>query len=136
MTETVIHCRHNVAAWLLIFVGMIFVLIGCENVYRWFGFTEEQVAEQTAKDAAAVEDVVEHGREIGWQIATTVIAGVGAVVSGLLGKWLGTERKISRAVIAGVEAADKQNVKEAIKREALSLGVESKLHKRVEALTA
>ena len=128
-------CKYNTAGAVILAIGVIYLVVGCASVYDKLGFTEDEINELTAADRALVRQAIEGGREWIWQMATVATSGLGAILSGLLGTWLRKERKINTAIIAGVEAADKSPVKEAIKREALSAGVESSLHKRVLALT-
>lgn len=124
----------NLVAGVLVLVGLAFAAVGCGQLYKLAGLPPEKVDELTAEDQAVTVELIREGREQLWQIATLVVAGVGTIVSGLLAKWLGVERKINRAVIAGVEQAEDGNAKAAIKQQATVAGVQEVLHKRVKAL--
>ena len=87
------------------------------------------------KDQAETIRFIETNRELFWQIATVATAGVGTILSALLARWVGVERKISGAIIAGVESADNGDVKKAVQAKAVAAGVEGKLAKRVKAIT-
>ena len=119
----------------LIAIGVCFVLIGCTQFYRTIGLTDRQATTQVAEDQAVAIRVIESGRELLWQVISVAVAGVGAVLTGLLGRWLGTERKMTRAMIRGIEATTSDKVKASVQAMARAAGVEGKLHKRVRALT-
>jgi len=78
---------------------------------------------------------VSAGGTLAWQLATILLGGAGTIVSTLLAKWLGTEKKITTSLIRGVEKGKGGSVKETIKAEATSAGVEAELHTRVASLT-
>ncbi|MBA7700925.1 hypothetical protein ES703_109651 [subsurface metagenome] len=120
---------------LFIFIGSLFCLAGCAQLYKLIGLTPEQTADQIGKDQKAIAKVLDTARLDITQLITTIIAGIGAIASGFLAKWLGTERKITKVLITGIENADTTEVKQAVKANALSAGVESQLHARVKALT-
>jgi len=157
MTETRRKRIRKTVGNLLIVLSLAFVVIGCTGLYRMFGLSEDAAEEQAGLDQAALQDAVKDavvqvqaglaagqdlktvavkaGSAFVWQIATVLVSGIGAVLSGLLGKLLKTERKITAAVITGVEKGSKSEVKESIQRAAIAAGVEPALHKRVKALT-
>lgn len=134
-TETPLRCKHNTAGLILIASGVLFLLIGCTGLYKTIGLTEEQAAAQTAKDQAATQQITNQIRLTTTELITTSIAGAGAILSGLLAKWLGTERKITTALITGIESAKNDTVKETIHAKATAAGIEPLLHARVKALT-
>lgn len=136
MSETKLNCSYNLAGVLLIALGIGFLIVGCAGLYGKLGLSPEQIERQTIADQQLVEQAITGGRELVWQIATVAVSGIGAILAGLLGKWLKVERTISTAMIQGVEKADKSTVKESIERSATALGVEAQLHKRVQALTS
>lgn len=158
MSEPRLKCVRKTAGNLLIVLSLAFVVVGCASLYRTLGLSEDTAEEQAALDQAALQDAVKDavdqvqadlaagqdlktvavkaGSAFAWQIATVLVSGIGAVISGFLAKWLKTERKITAAVVTGVEKADKSEIKESIQREAIAAGVEPVLHKRVKALTS
>jgi len=92
-------------------------------------------------DAAEVQQLVEQKtaetlattwRAV-FEIAAAGVAGVGTVLSTILAKLLATEKKITGAMMTGIEAADNGKVKAAVQASASAAGVEAKLHKRVDA---
>lgn len=125
----------NAAALLLIFLGSTLFLIGCAQLYKMIGLTEEQTAAQVAQDQAAIQQTIEQVRWTTHEIITTALAAAGTIASGLFARWLGTERKITTALIGAIEHADNTTTKEIITTKAISAGVESKLNARVRALT-
>lgn len=135
MPKTEIHCRHNTAGLFLLLIGSALVIIGCESLYHTIGLTDEQTAQQLAADQEALQGLLTTGRTTLYDIIVTIMAGGGTILSGLLAKWLGTERKITTAMIQGIESADPGTVKEEVQKKAIAAGVESKLHSRVVALT-
>lgn len=118
-----------------ILIGSLFCLAGCAQLYKLIGLTDEQTQDQLTKDQADRQQIIEGIRLTTTELITTAIAGVGAIASGFLAKWLGTERKITKVLITGVEKATSNAAKEQIQKQALAAGVESQLHKRVQALT-
>lgn len=128
-------CTHNTAGLFFILLGTLFALVGCHQVYKFVGLSDEQAAAQVAQDQQATQQVIEQARLTAYDIITTTIAAVGSIASGLLAKWLGTERKITTALIQGIESGETLGVKEAVQQKATAAGVESVLHARVQALT-
>lgn len=63
------------------------------------------------------------------------MAGAGAILSGLLARWLGTERKMTNTLITAIETNDSNTLKEIIKAKATKNGIQPKLEARVQALT-
>lgn len=124
-----------VLCWGLIFLGVLFLLIGCGPIYKSLGFTDVEAEEQVAKDKAEIIDAIENSRAIFWQTVSGALAGLGAIVSGLLGKWLSTERKVSSTLIKGIETAKAESVKETVHKLSVVNGVEKTLAKRVDAIT-
>ena len=151
-------CRHNWIFYVMLSLGLVFIIVGCAGVYRTLGVPDEQAANQGALDEAAITAAVTEGMTeftnqlaagqplpaaaasagsaLAWKLATILLGGAGTIISTLLAKWLGTERKITSSIIRGVEKGDKPGIKESIKAEAMSAGVEVALHKRVTALTS
>lgn len=135
----------------------LFLLIGCASLFRSAGLTDEQAAAQTAElqkvitlaGSEALETIqsgLSEGHDLKtiavkasstslWKIIAAAGAALGIVLNGLLAKWLSTEKKITTAVITGVEDAHASDVKASIKRNATAAGIESKLSARVKALT-
>ncbi len=121
-----------------VYIGVIlfcFVFIGCQGIYKALGVPADKAAELGALDQEKTLAAVEAGRDIFWQTVSALVAGVGAVTTTVLGKWLSTERKITTAVIKGVEKAKEDNVKVSINTIATNLGIEANLSKRVAKLT-
>lgn len=135
MQTSTLQCRHQTAGLIIIIIGLLFITIGCEKLYRTIGLTEQQTTEQLAQDRAAIEGILNTSRSQLYDIIMTIIAGTGATLSGVLAKWLKTEKKITKAIIQGVEAAEQTTVKAAIQEKATAAGVEAKLKVRVNALT-
>lgn len=133
--QTFLRCSQTTAALLFIIIGTFFVLTGCTQFYKTIGMTDEQAADQVAQDQVIKKQILGDLRLTTTGIITTTIAGLGAIASGFLAKWLGTERKISKALITGIESANSTPVKQAVTTKALAAGVEKKLHARVKALT-
>lgn len=130
-----LNCKHNTAGLIFIAIGSIFILVGCTKLYDSLGLNPEQTAAQVAEDQEAIQKIIGQTRITTTEIITTALAGVGAILSGLLAKWLGTERKITTALITGIEAADPGAVKEEVQKKAIAAGVEPQLHAKVVALT-
>jgi len=133
--STVLKCSQTTATFLFILIGSLFIFIGCEQLYKTIGLTDEQTAAQVAKDQADRQKIVEEIRLTTTELITTTIAGLGAIASGFLAKWLDTERKITTALITGIEASNDTTVKESVNKTATAAGIEPKLHKRVLSLT-
>lgn len=115
----------------IIVLGALFVLIGCGQIYKKLGLTPDQAADQVAADQQATSAILDQTRTTTTEIITTIIAGLGATASGILAKWLNTERKITKALITGVESNPTGNVKKSIEAKATAAGVEDTLHARV-----
>lgn len=133
--STVLNCSQKTAAILFIFVGSLFTFTGCAQLYKFLGLTEQQTQEQISEDQKTIIRTVTQVRTTAAEILTTLIAAAGTIATGFLAKWLHTERKITKAVITGVEDNPTGNVKESIEAKATALGVQPKLHARVKALT-
>lgn len=133
--SAVLACSYQTAGIIFIVLGCLFVTVGCEKLYSTIGLSDEQIAEQTAQDQEAIENIIETGRTQIYDVVVTILAGTGGILSGLLAKWLKTERKITTAIIQGVETASSDNVKTSIQQKATAAGVENELHTRVSALT-
>lgn len=153
----VLNCSRTTATIIIFTTIFLFVLVGCANLFRSAGLTDQQAAEQTAQlkaalknaTTAAIADVqtgLAEGHDLKtialkttssflWKIIAATGATVGVVLNGLLAKWLSTEKKITQAIITGVESNPAGDVKESIQAKATALGVEHQLHKRVLALT-
>jgi len=134
--STALECSRKTAIILFILTGTLFILTGCTQLYRWIGLTPEQTADQVAKDQTARQEIADKIRLTTTELILTITSGLGAIASGFLAKWLGTERKITAAMITGVEAAATDGtVKKSITAKATAAGIEPILHRRVVALT-
>lgn len=133
--HTEIRCRHNTAGLILILIGTLFVFTSCTAFYRAIGLTDEQAKAQTEKDQESRQNLTDQFRLTTTELISSAMAGAGAILSGLLARWLGTERKMTTALITGIEKADTPNVKKYVKAKAITAGIESKLNARVQALT-
>lgn len=155
--QTFFNCSRATATIIITITILLFVLIGCASLFRSAGLTDQQAAEQTAQlqtalqgaATAAIADIqtgLQEGHDLKtiavktssafiWKIIAAAGASLGIVLNGLLARWLGTEKKMTRAMIAAVEKTPNNNVKESIKAEAQLAGVEPQLHRRVQALT-
>ncbi len=132
---TMLRCSQTTATITFILIGTLFCLAGCAQLYKFAGLTDDQIAVQVAQDQKAISKILDTTRIDLTQIITTTIAGLGAIASGFLAKWLGTERKITASMIGAIEHAGNDSVKTAIKNHATTSGVEPQLHARVRALT-
>ena len=118
-----------------ILIGSLFSLAGCAQLYKLLGLSDRQAADQVAADQTARQEIIQGIRLTTTELITTAIAGIGAIASGFLAKWLSTEKKISKAMITGIEKANELTVKTSVHKQAVAAGIESKLHTRVKALT-
>ena len=132
---TILKCSQKTTMTVFILIGSLFCLTGCAQLYKLIGLTEEQTEEQLAEDQKTIIRTITLTRNTAADIITTAVAGIGTIASGFLAKWLRTERKITKALITGVEKANDTNVKESIATAAGTAGIEPKLHDRVKALT-
>lgn len=119
----------------LIGLGFLFTLVGCAQVYKFLGLTEKQTKEQVSKDQKTIIRTITEVRTTTADIISATVAGIGALASGLLARLLGTERKITKAMIVGIEKTPELDVKKNVRTEAISAGIEKALHKRVASLT-
>ena len=133
--QTILRCSQTTATILFITIGALFLLSGCYGLYKTIGLTDDQAAAQASADQQTITQILDQSRTSTTQIITSAIAGLGAIASGILAKWLGTERKITQVLITGIEKADDSTLKDTVRTEAISSGVEKALHKRVNALT-
>ena len=133
--KTILHCSHNTAGIVFILIGTLFILTGCTALYKALGLSDQQAQDQTAKDQTDRQKIIDQVRFTSTEIIITAVAGAGAILSGLLARWLGTERKITTALITGIEAAKDPNVKKSVAAKATAAGIEPSLHRRVTALT-
>lgn len=133
--ETLLRCSQTTATFIFILLGSLFILTGCSQLYKMIGLSPEQAAEQTAKDQESRGELVNQFRTTTSELVSYAIAGIGSIASGFLAKWLGTERKITAALITGIESAGEMGAKESVKAKATASGVESALHARVLKLT-
>lgn len=104
-------------------------------MYRAIGMDEEQVTTQVQKDQTVITKILDTTRATTTEIILTALSGLGAILSGFLAKWLGTERKITKALITGIEDAEQTSVKGHVRDSATQLGVQQILEKRVRSLT-
>ncbi len=119
----------------IIALGVLFLLIGCGQLYKKLGLTPEQSAAQVQKDQTTTAIIVDQFRATTSDIITTALAGLGAIASGILAKYLGTERKITAILINTIEDSDIDNIKTIVQKKAKKAGIEPALNKRVTALT-
>lgn len=132
---TVLNCTRTTAMIVFILIGSLFTLTGCAQLYKLFGLSDRQAADQVAQDQAAIAKIAQDVRFTTTEILTTAIAGIGAIASGLLAKWLGTERKITKVLITSIEDANADLTKKTIHKNATRADIEPQLHARVKALT-
>ena len=135
MKNTALHCTQKTAAILFILIGSLFTFTGCIQLYKLLGLTEEQTQEQVAEDQKTIIRTITQVRTTAAEIITTAVAGLGAIASGFLAKFLHTERKITTILIKGIETGENPTVKEAVHSKAVAAGLEPKLAARVQALT-
>lgn len=133
--QTILPCSLRTAAILFVLIGTLFTITGCLQLYKTIGLTDDQVQDQLTKDQDSRQKIIQQVRFTTTEIITTALAGIGTIASGILAKWLGTERKITSTLISAVESTKNPDLKETIKNKATSAGIEPKLHKRVSALT-
>lgn len=133
--QTILRCSQTAAFFLFLFLGLIFTFAGCAQMYKALGLTDQQAADQVAKDQDSRGDLIDQVRTSTTEIISTALAGLGAIASGFLAKWLGTERKITKALITGIESAKDLDVKRVVKSKATAAGIEPKLAARVRSLT-
>jgi len=153
----VLNCSRTTATVIISVTIFLFILIGCQSLFRSAGLTDEQAAQQTAQlksalegaTAAAIADIqtgLEQGHDLKtiavktssaflWKIIAAAGATVGVVLNGLLAKWLRTEKKITKVLITGVEKTNSTDLKQSIAAAAGAAGLEPQLHARVKALT-
>ena len=122
-------------AMALICLGVLFSITGCTQIYKLIGLTEEQTNEQVDLDRQVITRTITEVRTQAADLITTAVAAAGTIASGLLATWLGRERKITKALIVGIENSPELDTKKNVRNAAISAGVEKALHKRVEALT-
>jgi len=134
-TKTLLNCSTTTTFVFFTLIGSLFILVGCSALYRAIGLTDEQAAAQLAKDQAARQEITNKLRLTITEIILTITSGLGALASGFLAKWLNTERKITTALITGIESAEPGNIKKEVQAKATAAGVESALHARVLKLT-
>lgn len=132
---TVLNCTRTTAMIAFILIGSLFCLAGCAQLYKLIGLSDDQTADQVAADQTARQEIIQGIRLTTTELLTTAIAGIGAIASGFLAKWLGTERKITAVLIDTIETVDDGRIKTTANGKARNAGVESKLHARVKALT-
>ncbi|MCK5480830.1 MAG: hypothetical protein KAJ06_06775 [Gammaproteobacteria bacterium] len=132
---TLLKCSQTTATFSFILLGSILIFAGCAQLYRTIGMNEDQVSEQVAADQKVRGEIIDTVRVTTTEMITTALAGLGTIVSGFLARWLGTERKITKTLITGIESNDSKSTKEAVHSMAVAAGVEKKLHKRVAKLT-
>lgn len=133
--QTILRCSQSTAFVLFFLLGSFFLLAGCAQMYRAIGMDEEQVTTQVQKDQTVITKILDTTRATTTEIILTALSGLGAILSGFLAKWLGTERKITKALITGIEDAEQTSVKGHVRDSATQLGVQQILEKRVRSLT-
>ncbi len=113
----------------------LFLFVGCQSILRLIGYTTADI--DKIQDQAADEDrpgPVDVDLEI-WQAITAATGLTGTLLSALLLRWLGIERKMVKAVILGVEESNPNTLHTSITANAKKLGVQKKLASRVSKLT-
>ncbi len=133
--QTILRCSQTTATILFIIIGALFIITGCRGIYQKLGMTPDQVDAQVAADQQTITQILDQSRTSTTQIITSAIAGLGAIASGILAKWLGTERKITDTLITTIESNSNAVLKEMIQAKAKKRGIEPKLAARVKALT-
>ncbi len=133
--QSILRCSHQTAFVIFLLIGTLFILTGCAAAYKALGLTEEQIHEQVDKDQKVIIRTITTVRTTTADIITTALAGIGTIASGFLAKWLGTERRISRALITGIEKAAPGSVKDTVHQKATDAGIQKQLSRRVAALT-
>lgn len=155
--QTFLRCSRRTATIIILIIFLLFLSIGCAALMRKTGIDQAEADRLTATAIATLEDAaaeavdniktgLDEGHDLktiavktasifAWKIATLAASTIGAVLSGVLAKYLGTERKITKAIITGIETAKGQNTKAAIQTKAGLAGIEPQLHARVKALT-
>lgn len=155
--QTFLHCSRRTALLIIGTTFLLFVLIGCAAMLRKTQIPQDEadrlaaIAKQNLAAAAteAVADIqeglaqgqdlksiaVKTGSAFTWKLATIGASTIGAVLSGLLAKWLGTERKITTALITGIEKSGLNGTKQNVQAKAKAAGVQNQLDHRVQALT-
>lgn len=128
-------CRTKTAIFFIIILGFLFLLIGCRSIYEKLGMTPDQVDRQVDADNIFTSQILDQARSSIGQLVTQILAGVGAIGSGILATYLGRERKITKVLITSIEKAGDSTVKNIIHTKATDAGVQTKLAKRVSALT-
>jgi len=127
---------HWTRIWLcLIVVFACFLVVGCGSLYKLIGVPQSEIDKLVEDDSVRTLHVVQEGRTMFWQAATAIMGSLGAVASALLGKYLHTERQVSKAVILGVENSGGNDVKTSVAKAAERLEVSQPLAKRVKNLT-
>jgi len=136
---------------------VVYLIAGCASAYKAMGLTSEQAAAAVDKDKAAaqkagqevrdalarvlageqvpMESAIDNARVTLWQAVSAAIGVVAAAGGAIMTKAIGTERKMSAALIAGVEKANPDNVKKSIAVQSIQRGVGVKLAARVRKLT-
>ena len=154
--QTFLRCSRQTATVTIFAIFLLFLILGCASMLRKAGMTNDQPTDQAAQITAALGDAAaeavadiptglaqdkdlpalatDTASAFAWKIAAIAASTIGAVLSALLAKWLGTERKITQAMITGIEKAPNNNVKESVKDEAFLAGIQNELHARVKAL--
>ncbi|MBA7692132.1 hypothetical protein ES703_100690 [subsurface metagenome] len=120
---------------LFILIGSLFCLAGCAQLYKLIGLTDQQTADQVAADQVDRQKIIQGIRLTTTELITTAIAGAGAIASGFLARALGTEKKITKVLIFGIEDTNAAHVKATIQAKANAAGIQPQLHARVKALT-
>ncbi len=155
--QTFLRCSRKTAIIIILTIFVLFLAIGCAAMLRKAGLTPDEADRQAAIAQAALTDAaaeavaniqtglaqgddlktiaIKTGSAFAWKIAALAASTIGAVLSALLAKWLGTERKINQVLITGIEKTANQATKETIHNKATAAGIEPQLHARVKALT-
>ncbi len=155
--RTFLHCSPRTAALVLAAIFLLFLTIGCAAALRKTGLDQaeadriaaaahERLSHAAAQAVENIKEGLDQGHDLktiavktssafAWQLATIGASTIGAVLSGLLAKWLGTERKISAALITGIEKNPSNSVKDSVNEASIRAGIQPQLHRRVQALT-
>lgn len=101
------------------------------GVYRSLGVPTTQAEAYAREDQARVDLVIGQIRDTTWEVVSTALAALGAVLSGFLAVKLRRTASIADAVIDGVELAADPGVKKKVRQVAVARGAEGLLHARL-----
>ena len=114
---------------LAVFIVNIFIVAGCRSMYEKMGFTEQQISEQMDEDKDLLIRTITETRSIFGDIVLSVLAGLGALLSGWLGIKLNTANKTSVVLADAIKTNTNGETKAAVINKAASAGVGTKVTK-------